>query len=34
LKASWSPVLGGLSCVFMDTMAERFPSGLAAANWV
>jgi hypothetical protein len=34
LKASWSPVLGGLSGVFMDTVAERFPSGLAAMNWV
>ena len=33
LKASGSPEVG-VSCVFMDTVAERLPSGLDAINWV
>jgi hypothetical protein len=33
LKASGSPSVG-VSCEFMDTVTERFPSGLAAMNWV
>jgi hypothetical protein len=33
LKASGSPTVG-VSCEFMDTVAERLPVGLAAMNWV
>jgi hypothetical protein len=33
LKASGSPAVG-VSCEFMDTVAERLPVELAAMNWV